>query len=205
LYTVRLFIRLKYDLPGGKAMSNKRILNCSITGAIHSPTMSDYLPYKTEDIAQQAIDAANAGATAVHIHARDPQDGRPSPDLEIYDKILSTIRAANKDVLICVTTGGGMGQTIEQRMAVVPRFKPQLCSMNAGSINWGLYQLADRYKEWKFEWEKPLYQASRDFIFKNTFADMERMLVVMAENGTKPELECYDVGHIYNLKSLQTQ
>jgi len=186
-------------------MSNKRILSCSITGAIHSPTMSDYLPYKTEDIAQQAIDAGNAGATVVHIHARDPENGRPTPDLEVYDKILSRIRQANKEVLICVTTGGGIGQTIDQRLAVVPKFKPQLCSMNSGSLNWGLYTLAARYEKWKFDWEKPMYESTRDWIFKNTFADMERMLTVMAENGVKPELECYDVGHIYNLKTLQTQ
>jgi uncharacterized protein (DUF849 family) len=167
--------------------------------------MSPYLPYKPEDIAQNAIDAANAGATAVHIHARNPENGAPSSDLEIYDKIISKIRQANKDVIICVTTGGGMGMTVDERLAVVPRFKPQLCSMNAGSINWGLYALAEKFKEWKFPWEQPMYAMTKDFIFKNTFADMERMLTIMAENDTKPELECYDIGHLYNLKSLQAQ
>jgi uncharacterized protein (DUF849 family) len=187
------------------ASSSKRIVNCAITGSIHSPTMSQYLPYKTEDIAQNAIDAASAGATAVHIHARNPENGMPSSDLEIYDKIISKIRQANKDVIICVTTGGGAGMSVDDRLAVVPRFKPQLCSMNAGSFNWGLYALAGKFKEWKFPWEQPMYSMTKDYIFKNTFADMERMLTVMAENGTKPELECYDIGHLYNLKTLQTQ
>jgi uncharacterized protein (DUF849 family) len=167
--------------------------------------MSPYLPYKPEDIAQHAIDAANAGATAVHLHARNPENGSPSADLEIFDKIITKIKDANKELLICVTTGGGYGMTIDQRISVVPRFKPPLCSMNAGSINWGLYALADKFKEWKFPWEQPMYAMTRDFVFRNTFADMERMLTVMGENGTKPELECYDIGHIYNLKTLQAQ
>jgi uncharacterized protein (DUF849 family) len=127
----------------------------------------------------------------------------PSPDLEIFDKIIAKIRQANKDVIICVTTGGGLNMTVDERIAVVPRFKPQLCSMNAGSINWGLYTIAEKYEEWKFDWEQPFYQSTKGVIFKNTFTDIERMLTVMRESGTKPELECYDVGHIYSLKTLQ--
>lgn len=184
-------------------MSNKRIVNCAITGSIHSPSMSPYLPCTPEDIAQHAVDAAAAGATAVHIHARHPQVGAPSSDLEIYDKIISGIRAKNTDVIICITTGGGAGMTVDERLATVPRFKPELSSMNAGSINWGLFFLADRIQDWKFDWEKPMYAMTKDFVFKNTFADMERMLTVMNENGVKPELECYDVGHLYNVKFLQ--
>jgi uncharacterized protein (DUF849 family) len=180
----------------------KRIISCSITGSIHSPTMSDYLPWKPKDIARHAIDAANAGAASVHIHARSPVDGSPSSDLDVFDEILTEIRSKNKDVIICVTTGGSFKMTVDERMAVVPRFKPQLCSMNAGSINWGLYALADKYNEWKFPWEQPLYASTKDVIFKNTFADMERMLDIMAENNTKPESECYDTGHLYNVKSL---
>jgi uncharacterized protein (DUF849 family) len=164
--------------------------------------MSDYLPWKPKDIAQQAIDAANAGAASVHIHARNPEDGSPSPDLEIFNEILTTIRSKNKDVIICVTTGGGFKMTVDERMSVVPRFKPQLCSMNAGSINWGLYAIADKYKEWKFPWERPNYLATKDVIFKNTFADMARMCTIMKENNTKPEIECYDAGHLYNVKTL---
>lgn len=183
-------------------MSNKRIVNCAITGSIHSPTMSPYLPFTPEDIAQQAVDAAAAGATAVHIHARHPQVGAPSSELEIYERIIDGIRAKNEDVIICITTGGGAGMTVDERLATVPRFKPELSSMNAGSINWGLFFLADRIQDWKYEWEKPMYAMTKDFVFKNTFADMERMLTVMNENGVKPELECYDVGHLYNVKFL---
>jgi uncharacterized protein (DUF849 family) len=167
--------------------------------------MSEYFPWKPRDIAQQAIDAANAGAASVHIHARHPDNGQPTPDLDIFGEILSAIRAKNKDVIICVTTGGSFTMTVDERMSVVPRFKPQLCSMNAGSINWGLYQISEKYKEWKFPWEKPFYAATKDIIFKNTFADMERMLTIMAEHNTKPEIECYDTGHLYNVKTLLSQ
>jgi uncharacterized protein (DUF849 family) len=183
-------------------MSNKRIVNCSITGSIHSPTMSDYLPYKSEDIAQQALDAASAGAASVHIHARDPQTGKPTSDLDVYDKILSKIREKNKEVIICITTGGGLGMTVDQRIITVPRFKPELSSMNAGSLNWDLSALATKYSTWKFDWEKPYYANTKGFIFQNAFGDMERMLTVMNENGTKPELECYELGHIHNVKTL---
>jgi uncharacterized protein (DUF849 family) len=183
-------------------MSNKRIVNCAITGSIHSPTMSAYLPYKPEDIAQQALDAASAGAASVHIHARDPETGRPSSDVELYDKILSAIRAKNKDVIICVTTGGGLGMTVDQRIVTVPLFKPELSSMNAGSINWDLSAVVSKYPAWKFEWEKPYYEMTSGFIFKNTSDDMKRVLTVMNENGTKPELECYETGHVRNVKVL---
>ena len=183
-------------------MSNKRIVNCAITGSIHCPSMSPYLPYKPEEIARQAIDAANAGAASIHIHARNPETGAPSSDLAIYQQIIDTIRAANKDVILCLTTGGGLGMTVQQRASVVPRFKPQLASMNAGSINWGLFPIASKIKNFKFDWEKPYYAMTTDFIFKNTFADIEFMLQTMNENGTKPELECYDVGHLYNVKYM---
>lgn len=185
---------------------SKRIISCSITGSIHSPSMSPYLPYQPEDIAQNAIDAANAGAASVHIHARNPENGAPSSDLNIYRQIVEKIRSVNKDVIICITTGGGAGMTIEQRAAVVPEFKPELASMNAGSFNWGLFPLAANPKmQWKFSWEKPMYEASKSFIFQNTFTDMEGMLNIFNANGTKPELECYDAGHIYNVKFFMDQ
>ena len=188
----------------------KRIISCSITGSIHSPSMSPYLPVTPDQIAQNAIDAANAGAASVHIHARNPVEGdmygAPSADLEIYQEIIDKIRAVNKNVIICITTGGGAGMTIEQRAAVVPRFKPQLASMNAGSFNWGLYKIAENPKiTWKYPWEKPQYEMTRGFIFQNTFADMAGMLKIFNENGTKPELECYDAGHIYNIKTLMDE
>lgn len=182
---------------------NKRILNCAITGSIHVPSMSPYLPITPDQIAQNAIDAASAGAATVHIHARDPENGKPSSDLKLYEEIIDKIRAKNNDVIICITTGGGAGMTVEERIAVVPTFKPEICSMNAGSINWGLFPAAARIKEWKYDWEKPMLEMSKGFIFQNTFADMEVMLKTMKENGTKAELECYDVGHLYNVKFLQ--
>lgn len=182
---------------------SKRIVNCAITGSIHVPSMSPYLPITQDEIAQNAIDAANAGATTVHLHARNPENGMPSPDLSIYEEIIDKVRTRNKDVIICLTTGGGAGMTVEQRVAVVPKFKPELASMNAGSINWGLFPAARKIKEFKYEWEKAMLEMTKGFIFQNTFADMEVMVKTMNEHGTKPELECYDVGHVYNAKFLK--
>ncbi len=182
---------------------SKRIISASITGSIHVPTMSEYLPITTDEIAQNAIDAANAGAAIVHIHARNPENGQPSSDLNLYRQIIDKIRALNKDVIICITTGGGLGMTIDQRGAVVPEFKPELASMNCGSINWGLYPLSERYKEFKFDWEREYLENTKGQVFTNHFADMEGLLKIFRDNNTKPELECYDVGHIYNVKFMQ--
>ncbi len=179
--------------------SSKRIITCAITGAIHVPSMSPYLPITTEQIAQNAIDAANAGAGVIHIHARKPETGQPSPDLELYRDILQKIRAVNKDVVICITTGGGLGMTAEQRVSVVPEFKPELASMNAGSINWGLFPMLDKINEFKFPWEPEMLKMTRNYIFPNTFESMEKMCRIFDENGTKPELEVYDTGHLYNI------
>lgn len=181
----------------------KRIINCSITGSIHTPSMSPYLPITTDQIAQNAIDAANAGAATVHIHARNPKNGMPSSDLGIYEEIIGKIRDRNKDVIICITTGGGAGMTVDERVAVVPKFKPALASMNAGSINWGLFPVLSKMKDIKYEWEEQMLSMTKGFVFQNTFADMEVMINTMNENGTVPELECYDVGHLYNVKFLQ--
>jgi uncharacterized protein (DUF849 family) len=164
--------------------------------------MSPYLPCKPEDIVRNCIDAANAGATVVHIHARDPESGFPSPSLDLYTKIIEGIRAENKDLIICITTGGGSGMSVDDRLSVVPHFKPELSSMNCGSINWGLFPIVEKISDWKFDWEKPMYEHSKGYIFQNTFEDIERMLVVMDENGTKPEIECYDTGHLYNAKFM---
>lgn len=182
--------------------SSKRIISCAITGAVHLPTMSPYLPITPEQIAQNALDAADAGAAIVHIHARNPKTGQPSPDLSLYRQIIDQIRAKNKDVVICLTTGGGAGMTPEQRMAVVPEFKPELASMNTGSMNWGMFPLLDKFKEFQFPWEGEYLHATKDFIFPNTFASMEAMCKIMDKNGTKPELEAYDVGHLYNIAYL---
>ncbi|GAB6273118.1 3-keto-5-aminohexanoate cleavage protein [Smithella sp. F21] len=182
-------------------MSNKRIISCAITGSIHTPSLSPYFPWKPQDIAQQAIDAAKAGAASVHIHARNPENGAPSADLAVFREIIETVRAKS-DVLICITTGGGVGMTVEQRAAVVPEFKPELSSMNCGSINFGIFPLAKALDKAQFEWEKPYVESSKNYIFANTFEAMEGMCKIMRENGTKPELEIYDIGHLYNVKYL---
>ncbi|MEW5723149.1 MAG: 3-keto-5-aminohexanoate cleavage protein [Thermodesulfobacteriota bacterium] len=182
-------------------MQGKVIISAAITGSIHTPSLSPYLPLTPEDIARQSLDAARAGAAVVHIHVRDPKDGRPSPDLALFGQVIESIRAES-NVVICTTTGGGAGMTIEQRTAVVPRFKPELASFNMGSINFGLFPLAEKDIEWKYTWEKAYLEGSRNFVFQNYFGDMEQICRFMREAGTKPELEIYDVGHLYNTAYL---
>lgn len=182
-------------------LNNKRIITCAVTGGIHSPTMSEYLPASPKAIADSAIEAADAGAAVVHIHARNEADGSPSSKLEDYKYIYDRIRNYNKEVIICLTTGGALGHTIEQRTNYIPDLKPQLASMNCGSINWGLFPLSEKIKEWKYEWE-PRYYESKDKIFPNTFGDMEKILKLFENNNVKPELEIYDIGHLYNLKFM---
>lgn len=183
-------------------MRNKRIITCAITGSVHIPTMSDYLPISPEEIANNALGAADAGAAVVHIHARNPENGMPSSDPALFEDILGRIREKNKDVLICLTTGGGAGMTVEERFSVVPKFKPPLASCNLGSMNWGTFALAEKIKEFKHPWESALLEFSKSFIFQNTFADLFQATKIMGENGTKPEFEAYDTGHLYNLGFL---
>jgi uncharacterized protein (DUF849 family) len=175
----------------------KFILNCAVTGAIHTPTMAPYLPIAPRDIAAQAIEAANAGASTVHIHARDPKSGMPTSDLDIMGDIVSTIHA-KCDAVICISTGGGLNMSLEDRISAVPRFRPELASCNLGSMNFGLFPVLDKFQEWKHAWEPQYLEMSRDFIFRNTFADLERIMTVFEENGTKPEFEAYDIGHLHN-------
>jgi uncharacterized protein (DUF849 family) len=182
-----------------KAPSNKVIITCAITGSIHTPTMSDALPYRPEDIAAQSIAAAEAGAAILHLHARDPNDGRPTPDPAVFMQFLPRIKQAT-DAVINVTTGGGLNMTVEQRLVGPLLAKPEMCSLNMGSMNFGLFPLADRYATWKHEWEKGYLSSTDDFIFRNTFRDIERILKMLGEeHGTRFEHECYDVGHLYNL------
>jgi uncharacterized protein (DUF849 family) len=185
-------------------MSRKVIITAAITGSIHTPTMSPYLPITPKEIAEQAVEAARAGAAAVHIHARNPQNGMPSPDLSLFREIIDRIRSET-DVMICITTGGGAGMTVDQRAAPVPEFKPELASFNMGSINFALFPVIERYSGWKYEWEKIFLEGTKAAIFQNTFADLEKICGIMRENRTKPELEIYDVGHLYNAKFLLSE
>ncbi len=179
--------------------SNKVIITCAVTGAIHTPSMSKYLPLTPADIAQQAIDAANAGASILHLHARDPSDGRPSADPEIFAQILAPIKAAT-DAVINITSGGSTKMTLEERLAPPLRFKPEMASLNMGSMNFSIHPVASKIKEWKYPWEQAYVEGTEDIIFRNTFRDIRHILRDLGDGcGTKFEFECYDVGHLYNL------
>ena len=175
------------------------IITCAITGSIHTPTMSEYLPITPEQIAEQSIEATEAGAAIVHLHARDPKDGCPTPDPHVFQQFLPRIKEAT-DVVINVTTGGGHGMTVQERLAAALSLQPEMCSLNMGSMNFGLFQLLPRYTTWKYEWEPKQLEKTRDFIFKNTFKDIEYILEHLGQGcGTRFEFECYDVGHLYTL------
>jgi uncharacterized protein (DUF849 family) len=178
-------------------MNGKVIVSCAVTGAIHTPTMTPHLPITPGEIAQEAIAAAEAGASSIHIHVRDPRTGEPTMDLGLFQEVCQEIHRKS-DVIICITTGGAPTMTPEERMVAVKKFRPELATINMGSINFGLFHLIDRYKEYKWDWEKKYLERSKDLIFKNTFYDMERIFKTMKEYGTRPEMECYDVGHLYN-------
>ena len=182
-------------------MAKKIIITAAITGGIHTPSMSPYLPITPEQIINDAVGAWQAGAAAVHIHARDPQTGRPSPDLGTIREIVSGIKA-KCNVAICITTGGGLGMTLEQRIAAVPSMKPELASCNAGSVDFVLEPAAARIENPKFDWEIPYLQGTWDMIFQNTFKGIEFYTKTMYENGTCPEFEVYDVGMINNVAFL---
>ena len=179
--------------------SNKVVISCAVTGSIHTPTMSDALPITPDQIAQQAVDAAHAGAAILHLHARDPKDGRPTPSADVFMQFLPRIKQQTKAV-VNITTGGGHGMSLQERLQAPLKAKPEMCSLNMGSMNFGLYPMLDRYKEFKYDWERKHLEASRDFIFRNTFKDIEFVLKELGEgHGTRFEFECYDVGHLYNL------
>ena len=179
--------------------NNKVIITCAMTGGIHVPTMSDYLPVTPDEIAQQSIDAANAGASILHLHARDPDNGRPTSDPAIFNKFLPVIKDAT-DAVINITTGGGLQMTVDQRLEAPLKFKPEMCSLNMGSMNFALFPAASKLTNWKHEWEKPFLEASEDFIFRNTFGDIRKIVKILGDEcGTKFEHECYDIGHLYNL------
>lgn len=181
----------------------KLIITAALTGNITLPTQTPYLPLTPQEIIDDAIRAANAGAASVHIHGRDPKTGRPTTDPAVYRDIASGIKARS-NVIICITTGGTAYMTPEERAQVVPALKPELATFNMGSINFSIHPIADRYKDedYKFPWEKEFAIGTKDFIFRNTFGDIEKLMQMVKENNTKPEFELYDVGHLYNLNFL---
>jgi uncharacterized protein (DUF849 family) len=181
------------------AANNKVIISCAVTGGIHTPTMSEALPVTPTEIAQQSIEAAEAGAAIIHLHARDPETGAPTPDPDVFMQFLPRIKQAS-DAVVNITTGGGLKMTLDERLAAPLKAKPEMCSLNMGSINFAIHQMADKYTSWKHDWEEPYLRGTDDNIFRNTFRDIERILKELGEEcGTRFEHECYDIGHLYNL------
>jgi uncharacterized protein (DUF849 family) len=180
------------------AQRRKVIITCAVTGSIHTPSMSPHLPVTGEEIADAAIGAAEAGAAIVHLHARNPKDGRPDQSPEAFEPFLKIIKQRSACV-VNITTGGGQGMTLEQRVAPAARFKPEVASLNMGSMNFGLYPMLNRFKEFKHDWERAHLEGSRDAVFRNTFKDIEYVLTTLGDAGTRFEFECYDTAHLYNL------
>lgn len=178
---------------------NKVIITCAITGSIHTPTMSDHLPITPDEIASQAIEAAEAGASILHLHARNPEDGSPTQSSDVYMQFLPRIKQST-DAVVNITTGGGMGMTIEERLAPSLVAEPEVCSLNMGTMNFGTFPMLDKYQTWKYDWEPKYLEASKSGFFKNTFSDIEGILTQMGDKGTRFEFECYDVGHLYTLR-----
>jgi uncharacterized protein (DUF849 family) len=178
--------------------SRKVIITCAVTGAIHTPTMSPHLPITAQEIAEAAIGAGEAGAAIVHLHARNPETGQPDQSPDAFLPFLRVIKQRS-DVVVNLTTGGAPTMQVEERARPAQVFAPEVASLNMGSMNFGLYPMLARYKEFKHAWEKPYLEGSRERIFKNTFADIEFILTSCAENGTRFEIECYDIGHLYTL------
>lgn len=177
----------------------KTIITCAVTGAIHTPTMSDALPYTYDDIARQAIEAAEAGASILHLHARDNETGAPSVDPEDFKPFLGRVKQAT-DAVVNISTGGSLTLAIQDRIKPAATFSAEMCSMNMGSMNFSFHPLAGRYKDWKFDWEEEYVAGSKGNIFRNTFQDIEEAAKTLAPHDIKFEHECYDVGHLYNLK-----
>lgn len=177
--------------------SNKVIISCAITGSIHTPSMSEHLPVTAEAIAEQAIAAAQAGAAILHLHAREEGTGKPTQDIAEYEKFLPVIRD-NTDAIINITTGAGLGMTMEQRLAAANHFKPEIASMNMGSFNFNISGAAKR-GGFAHDWEQPYLEMTKDFILSNTFGQIERAVTELSEHDTRFEFECYDMGHLYNL------
>ena len=180
------------------AKQRKVIITCAVTGAIHTPSMSPYLPVTPDEIVEAALGAAEAGAAILHLHARDPETGRPDQSPEAFAPFLSRIKQAS-DAVVNLTTGGSPFMTVDERVRPAAEWKPEVASLNMGSMNFGLYPMLNRYKDFKHDWEREHLEGSRDLVFRNSFKDIEYVLTTCAENGTKFEFECYDISHLYNL------
>jgi uncharacterized protein (DUF849 family) len=174
------------------------IVSCAVTGSIHVPSYTPHLPITPEQIAESAIGAAQAGAAILHLHARVPETGAPTPDPEVFGRFLPLI-AQSTDAVINITTGGGHGMSLEERTAAARHFRPELCSLNMGSMNFGIFPMARAIQNFQYDWEQRYLENSRDFIFRNTFVDIERIVTELGADGTRFEFECYDVGHLYTL------
>jgi uncharacterized protein (DUF849 family) len=179
--------------------SNKVIITCAVTGAIHTPSMSPYLPVTASEIAEAAIGAAEAGAAIVHLHARNPVDGRPDQSPDAFRPFLGVIRQSS-NVVVNITTGGAPTMMVDERVGPAAHFAPEVASLNMGSMNFGLFPMLNRFTEFKHDWEKPYLAGSDERIFKNTFRDIEFILRTCGDNGTRFEIECYDIGHLYTLR-----
>lgn len=180
----------------------KIIISCAVTGAIHTPSMSDYLPITPEQIAKSSIEAAEAGAAIIHLHARDPETGEPTPDPAVFNQFLPIIKQST-DAVVNITTGGGLTMTLEERLAAPMMAKPEMCSLNMGSMNFNISNAVNRVKTWKHAWEKPYLERTDNFIFRNTFKDIEDIVERLGKgHGTRFEFECYDIGHLYSLAHM---
>jgi uncharacterized protein (DUF849 family) len=179
-------------------MKEKAVITAAISGSIHTPSMSKYLPITPQEIADDAVRAYEAGAAVCHIHVRNPETGQPISDVNLFKEAITRIKS-KCNMVVCITSGGGLGMTAEQRLVPVNTFKPELASFNAGSVNFALFHALDRYKEFKFDWESKYLAMTEDFIFPNTFKSMKDFARIFSENGTKPEFEVYDSGMINNV------
>ena len=184
--------------PAATRSSRKVIITCAVTGAIHTPSMSPHIPITGQEIADAAIEAAEAGAAVVHLHARNPKDGRPDQSPEAFAPFLKVIKQRSAAV-INLTTGGAPTMLVEERVRPAAHFKPEVASLNMGTMNFGLYPMLARFKDFKHDWEQPYLEGTKKGFFKNTLADIEYILTTCAENGTRFEIECYDIGHLYTL------
>lgn len=182
----------------------KLIITCAVTGADTYPSLTPYLPITPDQIAKEAYRAYNAGAAVVHVHARNPRTGKPTSDLKIWRSVLTKIKE-KCDVIVCITTGGAMGMTAEERIAVVPEFKPEMCSFNTESMNYGMFHIVDRIKDWKHDWEKPMMEMTKEYVWQNSFQDLEVFAETMKEHNVRPECEVYGTNGFHTMRFLIKQ